>query len=194
MSGALIVVDVQNDFLPGGTLAVPDGDAVIEPINALLRDGGFDVVLATRDWHPADHSSFEAEGGPWPEHCVVGTDGAQLSDALRTDRIDVVIDKGTTRDGGGYSGFEAETLGTLLRTERVTALTLVGLAADVCVLATARDALREGFQVSIDTAAVRGIDPDDPRAPMPSSPAPGRRSSSPARRWRALLEVPIPRS
>lgn len=158
MSRALIIVDVQRDFLPGGALGVPDGDQVIRRINELAREGGFDVVLATRDWHPQDHCSFAAEGGPWPPHCVQDTSGAEISPELDQDRIDVVIDKGTSREGEGYSGFETGELGNLLRTERVTEVTVTGLATDFCVAATARDALREGFLVTVDRAGVRGID------------------------------------
>jgi nicotinamidase/pyrazinamidase len=161
LSRALIIVDVQRDFLPGGALAVPDGEAVIPPIEALVRDGDFDAVLATRDWHPPDHVSFSARGGPWPVHCVRDTPGAQLDPGLPHDRIDAVIDKGTTDDGMGYSGFEAGELMTLLRTERVTAVTIVGLATDYCVHATARDALREGLMVTIVRAGIRGIDADE---------------------------------
>src|SRR6201999_666907 len=116
MSRALIIVDVQRDFLPGGALGVPDGDQVIGRINELMRDGGFDVVLATRDWHPADHSSFSAQGGPWTPHCVQGTPGAEISPELEHGRIDVIVDKGASREGEGYSGFETGELGTLLRT------------------------------------------------------------------------------
>ena len=161
MSRALIIVDVQRDFLPGGALAVPDGDAVVAPITALARDGDFDAVLATRDWHPPDHVSFTSRGGPWPVHCVQGTPGAELDPGLPHDRIDAVIDKGTTDDGMGYSGFEAGALQTLLRTERVTAVTIVGLATDYCVHATARDALREGLMVTVARAGIRGIDEGD---------------------------------
>jgi nicotinamidase/pyrazinamidase len=157
VSTALIIVDVQRDFLPGGALAVPDGDEVIAPLNALSAGGGFDVVIATRDWHPPDHGSFTAQGGTWPPHCVAGTDGAQLADALDKSRIDVVIDKGTARDTEGYSAFESEELRTLLRTERVTAVTVGGLATDFCVLQTALDALREGLLVAIPGDAIRGI-------------------------------------
>jgi len=82
MPEALIVVDFQNDFTPGGALAVPDGDAIARRVNALIASGRFDLVVATRDWHPADHSSFTAQGGPWPEHCVAGSEGAQLHPAL----------------------------------------------------------------------------------------------------------------
>jgi nicotinamidase/pyrazinamidase len=161
VSRALIIVDVQVDFLPGGALAVPDGDGVIEPINALAADPSFDIVLATRDWHPADHLSFQAQGGPWPPHCVKGTPGAQLSAALDQGRIDLVIDTGTTPEAEGYSAFESEALRALVRTERIVSATVVGLATDFCVLHTARDALREGMRITIDRAGVRGIDADD---------------------------------
>src|SRR5919204_3163904 len=105
---ALIVVDVQNDFCPGGALGVPDGDAVVEPINRLASDAGF--VIATRDWHPADHGSFAEQGGPWPVHCVAGTPGAELHHALDPTPIDAVIDKGQDPGTEGYSGFEGTDL------------------------------------------------------------------------------------
>jgi nicotinamidase/pyrazinamidase len=158
VSRGLIIVDVQRDFLPGGALGVPDGDEVIAPINALAANPAFDVVLATRDWHPPNHASFIQQGGQWPAHCVQGTPGAQLSERLDHKHIDVVIDKGVSVEGEGYSGFESDQLGTLLRTERIVAVTIVGLATDYCVAATARDALREGLLVTIDRSAVRGID------------------------------------
>jgi nicotinamidase/pyrazinamidase len=158
-SEALLIIDVQNDFLPGGALAVPDGDRVIEPINALARDGGFALVIATRDWHPPDHSSFAAQGGPWPVHCVRDTHGAQLDDRLDREAIDHVIDKGTGRDGAGYSAFESAELRPLLAERGITAVTVVGLATDYCVRASAADALDAGLEVTIATDAVRGIDP-----------------------------------
>src|SRR2546429_8835776 len=103
MAGALLIVDVQNDFVPpDGALAVSGGDQVIEPINALARSGSFDLIVATRDWHPPDHYSFRDQGGPWPEHCVRGTWGAQLDSRLERDVIDVVIDTGTPRGASGY--------------------------------------------------------------------------------------------
>src|SRR2546423_245645 len=95
MSTALLVIDVQKDFIPGGPLPVPRGDEVIEPINELAASDAFDLVIATRDWHPAGHRSFKARGGPWPEHCVAGSPGAQLDPRLASDHIDVVVDKGT---------------------------------------------------------------------------------------------------
>jgi nicotinamidase/pyrazinamidase len=161
MPEALLIVDVQNDFLPGGALAVPDGDAVIDPINALVADPRFAIVLATRDWHPPDHNSFAEQGGPWPPHCVQDTPGAELTDRLDRDAIDAVIDTGTTPEAEGYSGFENDELRELLRLEQIDALTIVGLATDVCVKHTAADALRETLRVTIETDAVRGIDADE---------------------------------
>jgi len=164
MAHALVVVDVQDDFLPpDGALPVPAGDEVLEPINALLAGGGFDLVVATRDWHPPDHASFISQGGPWPPHCVRDTPRAQISSAIDHRAIDVVIDKGTTRDAEGYSAFESEELRELIRERRVEVLTVTGLATDYCVKHTARDALREGLRVRIPTGAVRGIDADGSR-------------------------------
>ncbi len=158
MPEALLIIDVQNDFLPGGALAVPAGDEVIDPINALAADERFAVVIATRDWHPPDHASFTEQGGPWPVHCVQGTPGAELSDRLNREAIDAVIDTGTTPDADGYSGFENPELRELLRLEQISAVTIVGLATDVCVKHTAADALRETLQVVIVSDGVRGID------------------------------------
>jgi nicotinamidase/pyrazinamidase len=161
MIEALLIIDVQNDFLPGGALAVPDGDEVIGPINALAADPRFAVVIATRDWHPPDHSSFAAQGGPWPAHCVQDTPGAQLSAELDRAAIDAVIDTGTERTADGYSGFENPELRELLRLEQVGAVTIVGLATDVCVKHTAQDALKETLRVTIERDGVRGIDAQD---------------------------------
>jgi nicotinamidase/pyrazinamidase len=160
MPEALLIIDLQNDFLPGGALAVTDGDAVIGPINALAGDPRFAVVIATRDWHPADHRSFTEQGGPWPAHCVQGTAGAELTDRLNREAIDAVIDTGTTPEAEGYSGFENDELRELLRMEQVQAVTIVGLATDVCVKHTAHDAIQEGLRVTIERDGVRGIDPE----------------------------------
>ena len=153
---ALIVVDVQNDFCPGGALAVPHGDAVIEPLNWLMRQ--HDLVVATRDWHPPDHSSFSEQGGPWPVHCVADTEGAQLHPALDRSRVDVIVDKGQDPGTEGYSGFEATELEGLLRERGIDRITVVGLATDYCVKNTALDALRHGFHVTVDSSAVRGVE------------------------------------
>jgi len=101
MSRALIIVDFQNDFMPGGVLPVPDGDEISGRINQLAASAEFDLVVATRDWHPPDHGSFVTKGGPWPPHCVAESDGAQLHPALDERRIDVVIDKGQYPDTEG---------------------------------------------------------------------------------------------
>ena len=159
MTRALIIVDVQRDFLPGGALPVPDGDAVVPAVRALVGTGDFDVVLATRDWHPVDHSSFVAQGGPWPEHCVQNLPGAELDPGIVGLAADGVIDKGVPVDGPGYSAFEADALPALLHDRDVGEVTIVGLATDYCVAATARDALSSGLAVTIDRAAIRGIDP-----------------------------------
>lgn len=151
----LIVIDVQNDFCPGGALAVPDGDAVVEPINRLIEQ--FEVVVATRDWHPPDHRSFREYGGPWPPHCVQGTEGAQLHPALDSDRIDAVVDAGFEPDLEGYSGFEETDLERVLREREVDTVHVAGLALDYCVRATALDAREKGFGVVLHLGATRAI-------------------------------------
>jgi nicotinamidase/pyrazinamidase len=155
---ALIIVDFQNDFTPGGALAVRDGDRIAERVNELAADPRFELVVATRDWHPADHGSFAERGGPWPVHCVQDTEGAQLHPSLKRERVDVVIDKGTDPDTEGYSGFEGTTLGDLLSERDIDRVTVVGLATDYCVKNTALDALRQGLDVTVDTEGVRGVD------------------------------------
>jgi nicotinamidase/pyrazinamidase len=158
MVRALVVVDLQNDFTAGGALAVPEGDAIVVHVNDLAASDAFDLVVATRDWHPPDHSSFAAQGGPWPPHCVQGTPGAELHPAFDLARVEAVIDKGRTPESEGYSGFEATRLAPLLRARDVGAVTIVGLATDYCVKHTALDALREGFEVTVDSAGVRGVE------------------------------------
>ena len=158
MGRALVIVDFQNDFTPGGALAVPAGDEIADRINKLAASGDYDLVVATRDWHPPDHGSFAEHGGPWPAHCVQGSPGAELHPALDRASIDVVVDKGQDPGTEGYSGFEGTRLGELLRERGITQLTIVGLATDYCVKNTALDGLREGFQVTVDTTAVRGVE------------------------------------
>ena len=146
MSRALVIVDFQNDFCPGGALAVPDGDAIAGRLNELAGSGEFDLVVATRDWHPPDHGSF------------AGTPGAELHHALDPTPIDAIVDKGQDPDTEGYSGFEATELASLLREHDVDHVTVVGLATDYCVKNTALDALREGFSVTVDSTAARGVE------------------------------------
>jgi nicotinamidase/pyrazinamidase len=152
----LIVVDVQNDFCAGGALPVPDGDAVVEPINRLAEE--FSFVVATRDWHPPNHDSFREQGGPWPVHCVRETGGAGLHPKLHTSRIDAVVDAGREPDHEGYSGFEHTELERLLRDQRVDTVHVAGLALDYCVKETALDARRAGFGVVLHVGATRAID------------------------------------
>src|SRR3954447_10354209 len=158
MAEALLIIDFQNDFCPGGALAVPDGDAIAPRVNELLDSGRFDLVVATRDWHPADHASFVEQGGPWPPHCVQGTPGAELHGSLDRSRIDHIVDVGSGQNDEGYSGFEKSALAQILRRNEIEAVTVVGLATDYCVRATALDALREGFDTTVDREGVRGID------------------------------------
>ena len=159
MSRALVVVDYQNDFAsPDGALSVRGGDALAPRINELMGSGDYDLVVATRDWHPPDHGSFVEQGGIWPVHCVQDTDGAQLHPDLDAAAVDVIVDKGQDRTTEGYSGFDGTRLGELLRERGVDQVTVVGLATDYCVKHTALEALQEGLAVTVDTTAVRGVD------------------------------------
>lgn len=176
---ALIIVDVQYDFLPGGALAVPNGDEVIGVINRI--QGDYELVVATQDWHPEGHHSFASahegkrpfdiidleglEQVLWPDHCVQGTDGAQLSEQLTTHRIEAIFRKGTAPNIDSYSGFfdngkrKNTGLAGYLRDRGVTSIAVCGLAADYCVYFTAMDALQLGFDTAIIESAVRAIDP-----------------------------------
>jgi len=157
---ALLVVDVQRDFLPGGALGVPGGDAVVPVLNrclALFQRLRLPVVL-TRDWHPADHVSFAARGGPWPPHCVAGSAGAELAPDLAVPETAQRVSKGTLSDADAYSGFEGTGLADRLRQRQVRRLFIGGLATDYCVRATVLDARREGFEVVLLRDAVRAVD------------------------------------
>jgi nicotinamidase/pyrazinamidase len=158
MSEALLIIDFQNDFTPGGALGVDGGDEIAGRLNELAADPRFELVVATRDWHPPDHGSFVERGGTWPVHCVQGTTGAELHAGLDRDRLDAVVDKGQTPAAEGYSGFEETALEELLRAHEVDRVTIGGIATDYCVRHTALDALGLGFGVTIDRAAVRPVD------------------------------------
>ena len=176
---ALIVVDVQNDFCPGGALAVAGGDQIVAQINNVMAD--YDAVILTQDWHPSGHSSFasshEAEVfsniampyGPqvlWPDHCVQGSFGAAFHKDLVTDRADLILRKGYRPDIDSYSAFfendrsTATGLEGYLKSREILDVTLVGLATDYCVAYSALDAARLGFAVSVDTGLCRAIDMD----------------------------------
>ena len=162
---ALIVVDVQNDFCPGGSLAVAHGDDVVAPLNKLMKEflERDEPVFKTRDWHPVKTKHFAAYGGTWPVHCVQGTSGAEFHpDLLDGPRI-TVISKGFDERADGYSGFDGTQLAQLLRDEGVQEIWIGGLATDYCVKQTVLDARREGFQVKALADAMRAVNvhPDD---------------------------------
>lgn len=183
MTKALILVDIQNDFLPGGALAVPEGDQVVPVANRLIEK--FDLVVATQDWHPADHGSFASQnagaavgdlidlnGLPqimWPDHCVQATCGAEFSGGLRMDDSIQVFTKGTDPSIDSYSGFfdnghrKATGLGDALKSAEVSHVFVLGLATDYCVKFTALDAKQLGFKVTLVEDGCRGVNlqPED---------------------------------
>jgi len=154
---ALIVVDVQRDFCPGGALAVPGGDAVVPVVNRLLKGADW-FTVATRDWHPPGHCSFKAQGGIWPSHCVAGTDGASFHPDLDAERIRHVVSKATTKEAEAYSGFQGTDLAAFLGSRGIRRIFVCGLATDYCVKATALDARRAGLDVVVISDAVRGVE------------------------------------
>jgi nicotinamidase/pyrazinamidase len=156
MAKALLIIDFQNDFTSGGALEVPEGDEIAGPVKRLADH--FEVVAATRDWHPPDHASFHAQGGPWPVHCVRGTHGAEFHPAMEDVELDAVVDVGQGRDDEGYSGFENSDLARILRDHDADEVYVCGLATDYCVRASAIDARREGFDVTVVEDAVRGVE------------------------------------
>ena len=155
---ALIVVDVQNDFCPGGTLAVPHGDEVIKPLNKLIDEflERGEPVYKSRDWHPATTKHFAAYGGTWPVHCVQNTEGAEFHRELRDDPRITVISKGLENDG--YSAFDHTDLATQLHNQDVEEVVVGGLATDYCVKHTVLDALKHGFRVKAVENAMRPVD------------------------------------
>ena len=157
---ALIIVDVQNDFCPGGSLAVPTGDQVATTLTEVARQfrGKGSRVFATQDWHPAGHSSFQEKGGPWPPHCVQGSEGAQIHRNLRLPEGTAVIKKGTDPDVDAYSGFLDSDLGAQLQQAGVKQVFVGGLATDYCVLNTVLDAVNKGFVTYLLTDAIGAVD------------------------------------
>lgn len=175
---ALLLIDIQNDFLPGAPLGVPDGYAVIPVANRILSR--YSCVIATQDWHPANHKSFasqhpghsvgdvirlgETDQVLWPDHCVQGSEGAALAAGLRFNSIDKIIQKGTDPEIDSYSGFfdndhrTATGLEKLLRESEIEAVDIVGIGTDYCVLYTALDAVQLGFDATVILEGVRGVD------------------------------------
>ncbi len=176
---ALIFVDIQNDFVPGGALPVPDGDAVVPVANRLQDSGRFDLIVATQDWHPADHGSFAANHPGhkpgevidlndlpqilWPVHCVQGTPGADFVDGLSTTKVEKVFTKGTDPGIDSYSGFfdnghrKSTGLGDYLKSRGVRSVYVCGLATDYCVKFTALDARQLGFDTYLVEDASKGV-------------------------------------
>lgn len=174
---ALLLIDIQNDFLPGGALAVPEGDQVIPLANSLQKK--FSIVVATQDWHPANHKSFASNhegksqfetiylnGLPqvlWPDHCVQGSEGAEFSKELNMNRVEAIFRKGTNPEIDSYSGFydnghrKSTAMADYLRAKGVTQVYVLGLAADYCVYFSAKDALQEGFEAFIIEDGTRPI-------------------------------------
>lgn len=177
---ALIVVDVQNDFCAGGALAVPGAEGIFENINRLMPR--FRHVVATKDWHPANHSSFQAQGGVWPPHCVQDTSGSDLHPTLDASRIQKVIHKGADIDAPGYSAFEATELADELRKRGVRRVFTCGLATDYCVRASTLAALENGFQaVAIqDAMAAVSVKPGDGQRALDEMRAAGAQLASTA--------------
>lgn len=159
---ALLIVDVQNDFCPGGALAVPEGDEVVPVLNRYIERLGA-PVFASRDWHPTETRHFRERGGPWPPHCVRETAGAAFHPRLKLPADAVVVTKGTDPTDDGYSAFEGVDrsgvpLGVALGEKGVQKLFVGGLATEYCVRASVLDALKQGFDVVLLTDAIRGID------------------------------------
>ncbi|MCC9136147.1 bifunctional nicotinamidase/pyrazinamidase [Pontibacter silvestris] len=178
---ALLLIDIQNDFLPDGALAVPEGDQIIPVVNKLQEE--FNLVVATQDWHPPQHKSFASnhagknvfetidlhglEQVLWPDHCIQETEGANFTKDLKANKIEAIFRKGTNPEIDSYSGFydnghlKSTGLADYLRGKQVTQLYLVGLAGDYCVYFSAKDAIQEGFEVFLIEDAIRSLSADD---------------------------------
>jgi nicotinamidase/pyrazinamidase len=179
---ALLVVDVQNDFLPGGALGIEGGDAIVAPLNRLLaawRARGLPVFLS-RDWHPPGHCSFAAQGGPWPEHCVAGTHGAEFSRQLTVAPTDLLISKATHQQRDAYSALDGTPLAQMLRERGIRRLFIGGLATDYCVRATGLDARTAELDVVVLDDAVCAVnrEPDDAARSLAELVAAGCRLAS----------------
>ena len=183
-SDALVIVDVQTDFCPGGALPVPDGDRVVPVLNKWIqrarRSGA--MVVASRDWHPPDHMSFAAQGGPWPVHCVQETDGAAFHPGLDLPDDAVIVSKGTDPQQEAYSAFQGTQLAPRLKAAGVRRLWVGGLALDYCVRATVLDGLEAGFEVHLigDAVAAVNLNPDDGDKALRRMKSAGARIEGPA--------------
>ncbi|MBA7623242.1 Nicotinamidase [subsurface metagenome] len=174
---ALVIVDLQNDFCPGGSLAVPDGDKIVPVVNDLIEKfsrAGL-PIFAIRDWHPDNHVSFKAQGGLWPPHCIQNTPGAEFHPDLRLPDSATIISKADNPERDAYSGFEGTDLAALLKEAGVDHIIVCGLATDYCVKATALDSLMAGLGVTVVEEAIRGVDvqPGDSRKALDELQAAG---------------------
>jgi len=163
---ALLIVDVQNDFCPGGSLAIPDGHSVVPVLNRWIAQGA-GMTVTSRDWHLPDHMSFLQQGGTWPPHCIQNTYGADFHPDLRLPGDALIISKGTHNDFDQYSALDRTELANRLKQAGISRLWIGGLALDVCVRATVLDALQQGFKVNLILDATRPINAkpgDDQRA------------------------------
>ena len=157
---ALIIVDLQRDFCSGGALAVPEGDKIVPVFNQyiqLFEQNDFPII-ATRDWHPSDHCSFDVQGGPWPEHCVQNSLGAEFHPDLKLPKNTIVISSATDKNREAYSGFAGTNLEKILGEKHIQTLFIGGLATDYCVKHTVLDGLKAGFEVYLLVDAIRGVD------------------------------------
>jgi len=164
-SDALIVIDPQVDFFPGGALPVPDGNAILPTVNEAIerfRSRGLPVFI-TRDWHPTDHCSFQGQGGPWPAHCVRGTAGAELHAGLEPPPLFTMVHKATEPDREAYSDFDGTGLSGMMRNHGIRRVFVAGLALDYCVKATCLDAIDAGFEavLLIDGTRAVNVNPKD---------------------------------
>ena len=182
----LLIIDVQNDFCPGGALPVPDGDAVIPILNRWIGEANARgvPVFASRDWHPRNHISFRERGGPWPPHCVKGTSGAAFHPDLKLPPDVEVVSKAEEPDKDSYSAFGGTDLADRLREANVKNVWIGGLAQDYCVRASALDAIQQGFKVHLIKDATRAVN---------VHPGDGQKALDEMRKAGAIFEETLPR-
>ncbi len=162
---ALLVADIQNDFLPGGALGIPGGDQILPALHRYMEkfEAKGNPIILTKDWHPANHCSFKEQGGIWPDHCVAGTKGAEHPPSFRPPQSAVTIEKATKQDKEAYSAFQGTSLDARLKKAGIRRLFVGGLATDYCVLNTVRDALDHGYEVRLllDGICAVNLEPTD---------------------------------
>ncbi len=157
---SLIIVDMQNDFMPGGALPIENALSIIPKINKYIdifsRSGA--LIVATRDWHPPNHISFKTSGGPWPPHCIQNTKGAEFVSDMKLPRNTIIISKAVHPEKEAYSGFDGTELDSVLRSYNIRRVFIAGVATDYCVKATAVDAFKHGYETFVLSDGIRGVD------------------------------------